>query len=940
MPPPSEDSTAPCEVCGKRFNIRGISNHRAACKSKAENAQSDRKFAANLKAQKQKAAYAHMMKSKAPKESALTRSLVSSSRPLDPQVQLEEDFPELPPSPDFSSSHSPTSEHSDEEPHLPPRGSVEIKHEIKRVFHPHTRRSPIFQSFSDYVTSNVSEHTVPMDQAPWKPFRTRLDFEVAEFCELAMLNKEMTETLINLIQRCGNNMKDFTLLDHSELNRMWELASHKCTEFVEDTITIPYKTENHQFKTYTHPLWDWVLSLVQDPNLASCFVWDAEKVYKYNGDTYVRFYHEPWTADAFWSGQSAIPDHPAAKPLGLILYADKSKLSTFGTEKGYPVIARIANIRVHIRNSTQFGGGQVVGHQPVVKDNAKENHKPAFSNFKNVVWHAAFWKLIESLVHHSKVGSWTECGDKVLPHRCVMTLIRGLQALYPCPICFVPWNEQSDLSTEHPRRTAEDSKQKLQEARACQTLAQREEILKENSLQDVENVFWGISNSDPHNAISFDRLHAYGGLWTDHIFAQMKLRITEKGRAASVKIDAQMSAMPRWRGLNHFDAIMNITFNDGKKNEDMAKMMLFAAHNVLVDKPGILLLRILRSFLELNMYVSLEVHTSETIVAGRDELLIFDAVVQEYIEACYGTDYAEKSWNFPKMHSHRHVFDDIEKKGASRNFGTKMNESMHGPIRQMYHRLTNFKNVTPQLVKHDHRRAVALFIREQVDILDAPEDASQELDDEVLSNISIGSKLGAITFAAIEDTMSADTAFQRFRIRFGEFLSEFLPVYGHQLPNGKRVRFDPSDKITPFQFVKVHYEHLGNWTSTADYLRCNPNFHGQKRYDGALVKTADGHIFVQLIYMFSWTAEKKSHPFALVLPLATHATVSRKDRALRLHRLHTQPRRNSEFISAHSIVRGVALAPDFDNAGEFFIVDIVDTDISLRLKEMYPSRYL
>ncbi|KAJ7502026.1 hypothetical protein B0H11DRAFT_1610404, partial [Mycena galericulata] len=56
-----------------------------------------------------------------------------------------------------------------------------------------------------------------------------------------------------------------------------------------------------------------------------------------------------------------------------------------------------------------------------------------------------------------------------------------------------------------------------------------------------------------------------------------------------------------------------------------------------------------------------------------------------------------KSWNFPKMHSHWHVFDDIEKKGASRNFGTKMNESMHGPIRQMYHTSTNFKNVTSQV---------------------------------------------------------------------------------------------------------------------------------------------------------------------------------------------------------------------------------------------------
>jgi hypothetical protein len=53
-----------------------------------------------------------------------------------------------------------------------------------------------------------------------------------------------------------------------------------------------------------------------------------------------------------------------------------------------------------------------------------------------------------------------------------------------------------------------------------------------------QNVFWKI-NSDPHQALSFDRLHAYGGLWTDHIFAQIKLRVTAKGRSAIAQIDNQ-----------------------------------------------------------------------------------------------------------------------------------------------------------------------------------------------------------------------------------------------------------------------------------------------------------------------------------------------------------------------------------------------------------------
>ena len=53
-----------------------------------------------------------------------------------------------------------------------------------------------------------------------------------------------------------------------------------------------------------------------------------------------------------------------------MVYADKTKLSTFGTKKGYPVIARCANLPTKIRNGTGLGGGRVVGWLPVVSSTA------------------------------------------------------------------------------------------------------------------------------------------------------------------------------------------------------------------------------------------------------------------------------------------------------------------------------------------------------------------------------------------------------------------------------------------------------------------------------------------------------------------------------------------------------------------------------------------
>ena len=122
---------------------------------------------------------------------------------------------------------------------------------------------------------------------------------------------------------------------------------------------------------------------IKNPRLAPLFVWDAQRIYKYNGESWVRFYDEPWTADRMWEFQvyilsmfkyilltsykTLLPE--GGKPLCFIIYADKTKLSSFGTEMGYPVMARIANLPVDIRNGEGTGGACVVGWLPIVRFN-------------------------------------------------------------------------------------------------------------------------------------------------------------------------------------------------------------------------------------------------------------------------------------------------------------------------------------------------------------------------------------------------------------------------------------------------------------------------------------------------------------------------------------------------------------------------------------------
>ena len=63
--------------------------------------------------------------------------------------------------------------------------------------------------------------------------------------------------------------------------------------------------------------------------------------------------------------QSKLPK--GGKPLGYIRFVDKGKLSSFGTHKGYPVIARLANLDHETRHGVGPGGGRIVGLMPIVR---------------------------------------------------------------------------------------------------------------------------------------------------------------------------------------------------------------------------------------------------------------------------------------------------------------------------------------------------------------------------------------------------------------------------------------------------------------------------------------------------------------------------------------------------------------------------------------------
>ncbi|KAG1844286.1 hypothetical protein C8R48DRAFT_780342 [Suillus tomentosus] len=324
----------------------------------------------------------------------------------------------------------------------------------------------------------------------------------------------MSSSLIRMVRR--SRTEDFTLANYVDVRNMWEAASHR---LMPDTIMVLLGDKDMEYTVHFRPLLEWAVDLLRHPMISPhCFI------------------DEPWTADVFWECQSQMP--PDMKSLAFILYADKAKLSSFMCEKGYPVIARLANLPFTIRNRKGLGGGRVVGWLPLIKDDPKH---------------------------------------KDYEEQAIMSLTHGIMSKFPCLICLIPEDKLSSIMPHnYPLRTGQATSTLLIEARVEHHKGRREAILKSQAVCDVDNAFHDMNHktTNVHHALSHDRLHVnILGFFRDHMWSKLQLLIGLLGRDKVAQVDENFDALPRWRNLIHFDAVMAVTFTDGSKYKVIFKLL-------------------------------------------------------------------------------------------------------------------------------------------------------------------------------------------------------------------------------------------------------------------------------------------------------------------------------------------------------------------------------
>lgn len=103
---------------------------------------------------------------------------------------------------------------------------------------------------------------------------------------------------------CGQNAWGVSLLD--VYIYMYMLLNNILVKFTKHIVSDMYKGNQLSYDVWRRPVWDWVMKLVQDPSLAPHFEWDAKRLYKFNGESWIRFHDELVTGDLWWELQVSL----------------------------------------------------------------------------------------------------------------------------------------------------------------------------------------------------------------------------------------------------------------------------------------------------------------------------------------------------------------------------------------------------------------------------------------------------------------------------------------------------------------------------------------------------------------------------------------------------------------------------------------------------------
>lgn len=98
--------------------------------------------------------------------------------------------------------------------------------DIKVEYHKASKRPTMIYSFADFTRDEPIKQTAVPDVSsePWKPFRSRLDFDFAELTHETHMNKGQIQRLLDIIHGVASKKDEFTFVKVDDVDLAWSKA--------------------------------------------------------------------------------------------------------------------------------------------------------------------------------------------------------------------------------------------------------------------------------------------------------------------------------------------------------------------------------------------------------------------------------------------------------------------------------------------------------------------------------------------------------------------------------------------------------------------------------------------------------------------------------------------------------------------------------------------
>ncbi|KAF8154643.1 hypothetical protein B0H34DRAFT_852350 [Crassisporium funariophilum] len=811
-------------------------------------------------------------------------------------------------------AHSAPIDHGPRAPLLPsqPQGKPRVD-DIRMTYHPATNKPSVVSHFEEYG-QDTPPPCCSSRLKPWLPFCSKTEFAFAELVHKAGMSSMLANKLISIVNTLRDN--HFFLKTHGDLDKLWEKAISRHVPFERANIKVPYGSGVQTVEFWSRHFKNWLAMVLANDYVGGAVVLDPTIVEKFNGEDWERVIHEPYMVDRMWEMQSEIPIGDG-RVLLITIYADK----------------------------TCLGATQVAGWLPVIKEEESEKGKPEWVNYKRAVYHKCFKHLFSTIVDDSKFGGVYTVGQRgqftLFPsiyvlaadfeEQTTMTLTRGVKALFPCTVCMCPQDELSDLDKRHPLRTAEESKLIWVWAQRLTTKAAKERLVKAEASE----------------------------MW-------------------------RFAAFPRWKTLLHFEVSpLPQHFADGNNFCDIMKMFIYASHDVLGKNEGMpsWSSKTLEEARQAVQEFGVALKAYEEVLAGTipgynnvedgdddsdddiDTRPMEDETESNELKKYKPSLTRAKNLNFPKLHNQVHAIEDIKAKGALHYFSTQYFEGLHRSLKKWYQSQTNFRNIADQILKAECRKITANIIRKLIDdykkspdtddidkedIADNQDkDKGSAQDPHTFGNIYLGSREKKTSFNQVEAEHMGRPLFGKLWERSMRKIKELLertdsPVNVNATHEDVKAAIGAVTKDDPVPT----YESLVDWRAHTDYLHAHPTYCkiAGGRFACVIIDSTPRPLFAQLIFVYTVALKIQVNgkqetfqiPLALVQPFKENLKMFKQDKDLGLMRLKLMPEDSARIAPAHSIICGAYIVSEGEGFGTSLIVDVVDTDMFLRLKKLYP----